>query len=203
MYQGKNEKIIFELSYSQGLPVKDVQKIAKQQQVSLIVAPFKSNVGLMTSFYQGAAMSINNKVKCPVLLVPSNAQYQQIQTIVYATKLSGENESSSIDTLLNLAAHFDAKVQCLHICTQTNTKNKATIKVEELKNSFSQKNNLSFHIEDFEDVVQGLELFIAKESPDILVMHFHKQNIFQKMIATNKVYGVLNKNTVPVLLLKK
>lgn len=202
LYQNTNEKLIFELSYSQGLPVKDVERVAKQKQVSLVVAPFKSSTGLMTNFNQGAAMSINQKVKCSVLLVPSNAQYQQIQNIVYATKLTTENDKNSIATLLNLAAHFDAKVQCLHILTQASNENKARAKMEELKNGFAQKNNLSFHIENFEDVLQGLELFIAKDSPDLLVMHFHKQNIFKKMITTNKVYGVLNQNTVPVLLLK-
>ena len=52
-------------------------------------------------------------------------------------------------------------------------------------------------------MVQGLELFIAKESPDMLVMHFHKQNIFKKMLSTSKIQTILNQNTVPVLLLKE
>lgn len=203
LYHGTTEKLIFELSYSQGLAVKDMERVVKQKQVSLVVAPFRNTTGLMKTFSQGSVMSINQKVKCPVLLVPPNTHYQQIENIVYAIKLDNEKEASSINTLMNFASHFDAKVQCLHILTQGNNKNEVISKIEALKKNILDNDKLTFLLEVFDDVVQGLELFIAKESPDMLVMHFHKQTILKKILSASKIHTILSQNSVPVLLLKE
>lgn len=197
---GSNHNIQYEIT--RGLPMKDaVSAFAQKHDVSLIVMGTKGATGLDQVLLGSNAAAMINASNIPVITVPEFAQCHTLKHIVYATDM--QNTVAELMVLLPWAKALDATIHVLHIAAPGSSQTQDVNKTAE---TFIQETgylNISFHVATNDDVVAGLDVFIAQKQADLLVMFTHDLTFFEKLFGQSVTRKMAFQSNIPLLSMKK
>jgi nucleotide-binding universal stress UspA family protein len=176
---GKN--IDVSVVYKQGLVSDEIEVFCEENQIDLIVMGTTGESGFIDKILGSNTASVLDKVKCPVLAVPANASYKNIQDVVYASNLTDDDRKEVLQ-LKDFLQLFDAQLTYLHVCDEDEKplQNEKDTIFNELKKEIGY-NKITLEYTDGTDVEKGIENYINSHSVDILVMAIHKRNFFEKI----------------------
>lgn len=177
--------------------VYNINKVCKDENVSLIVMGTKGASGLKETFMGSTTASVISGTPIPVLAVPAGAAYTRISTIAFTTQYH-DKDSEAMQSTLELADAFGATVKCLHIETQdghTETEER----ISEWKMYFKGR-NVSFYNIAGDDVEHTLLEFAEQHRIDILVMRAHKRGFFENLFHRSLTKKMAYHTAVPLLI---
>jgi hypothetical protein len=144
----------------------------------------------------------------PVLAIPEGAPLpKNFQYLVYATRLD-DNDEALIRSLIDFAATFEAKLDCLHICTDSKKMLEENSKMSDLRTQLGYSlldTHINFKIVVEKQVRSGLENFLQKQQEkqqrvDLLVMRKQERNFFARLLNKTLEYATLaQESQVPIL----
>ncbi len=133
------------------------------------------------------------KAPIPVLAIPEEASFKNINHIVFATEYR-KGEIPVIHFLTNLAMLFDAELTILHVSNDVFSLEFEKEMFDRFKNevkSLIVYNKLSLQLVHNNDLVEGLNNFCEKANADWLVMSHERSlfivNMFNPVSATKKM----------------
>jgi nucleotide-binding universal stress UspA family protein len=176
-------KLVVHHQVSIGFAGEEIVQKTKSDKVDLIVMG-THGTGVIEGMILGSnASAVVQKVTCPVLVVPEDAEFHGFQRIAYASDMH-EINSKALDTLVHFAKHFRSEIQVLHILT------KGDALTPEQANSFRERfkkaanyESLSFHIIYAEDksVASMIEEFMDTNDVEVVAMVTHHRSFFDKL----------------------
>lgn len=175
--------------------------MAAQNQTDLVVMGMKGK-GESNSVFGSTTTSVIRKSKFPVLVIPENASYKEIDTITFATDFDDETEKEHYHILTEIADRYDSYVQVLNV-----QKDEATMTDEEfvgkLKTHFAITTlKHSFNSIEDKSVIQGISKFIDENPSDMLVMMAQKHSFFERMLGTIHTREMSYETKIPLLVLQ-
>ncbi len=202
-YNQTNQPVIIEPLVMEGHPEDTTGKIMQDNSISMVVLSHKDSSEIKDLF-------LNNKVvrdaNCPILTIPEDAIYKPLENIIYAANFDG-NDATRIRDLIELTSDFDAKLDCLHVCTDGKKLREENEKMQELQAQFDVVlfSKLSFKvIRDAKSVTNGLENHFAKHQPDMLVMLKTEQNFFKKLFGSKETIRKMTlDNGMPIMIYRE
>ncbi len=184
-YNGTGQPVMIEPLIMEGHPDEATEKIMQENSIAMIVLSHKDSSEIKDLF-------LNNKVvreaNCPILTIPEDAVYKPLEYVVYAANFDG-NDAKRIRDLIELTSNFDAKLDCLHVCTDGKKLREENEKMQELQAEFDVVlfSKLSFKvIRDSKSVTNGLENYLSNHKPDMLVMLKTEQSFFTKLFGNKE-----------------
>jgi nucleotide-binding universal stress UspA family protein len=177
--------------------------LVDKYKADLVVMGMKSN-SLEYKFFGNTTTSIIKKAKYPVLVVPENYHFKDIDKIIFACDYQKNLENENLDVLKHIAKTFNSHIQILHIGKPTK------VKVPVYDQEFEQKIvpflDYSFFgiyhtfkdIEE-EDVVTGIDKGVNEFSADLLVMLPHKHGFWDSLLNKSVTRKIALKGAVPLL----
>lgn len=164
--------------------------------------------GFKEFFVGSNTTSIMEDAPCPVLSVPEKFIIRDIKTIALATELM--DTANELKKVVPFAKLFGAAIEVFH--TFPNFPEK--IKVSELdygkleseliqKSKYDYTEIIMVETPTTNDVVGGIEYFIKRKKPQILVMFSTKRNWFDKITEKSKTKKLMFHSKVPVLSFKR
>lgn len=178
---------------------KVAEDYAKQNHMDMIVIGTKGAKGLSKALIGNITTSVISKSTIPVIAVPEFARFIDLKKIVYATDALNMNEE--LEAIVPIAKMFNARIHVLHIIP-SKSKEKISSKsiVEKLKHIYPE---ITFHVSINENVLQGIDEYIAAKKADMLVMFTHELTFFDEIFGKSLTRQLAFNTWIPLLTMKK
>jgi len=136
------------------------------------------------------------KAKTPIIAVPIKAKYTQLKNIAYATNLH-KHSIEEIEQFLIFIKSFGVKTHCVHFGKMSKSQEEIEINV---KSHFKHDKTVDFHINTNETTINNdLVKFIENHNINLLAMHPHKTNLWNKIFGKDEVESILQSTQIPII----
>ena len=189
------DKIKMSHRLKQGDLVSNIKESIKEESIDYVVMGTSGATG-WESFLMGTnATSVVTDAGIPVYCVPSDASFQNINTIGFTTRFRSKDKKA-LELVLKLAHKAKAKVKCLYVKTSDSDVSKATI--AEWKEEYKSEPIDFFIIED-DDVQAIITDFIMYKEVDLLIMLPYKRGFFEGLFHTSLTKKLATDFEIPIL----
>lgn len=134
-------------------------------------------------------------VHVPVLTVPENTKFKEIQTVGFTTRFR-DKDQIALDSVLKFSKTFNSKVKCLYVKTEDSDVSEETI--DHWRTKFTAS-NVQFYIVYDDDVEGVVNDFLVSQEIDVLAMLTYKRSFFQKIFHASMTKKMAQNLTIPVL----
>lgn len=166
--------------------------------IDLIVMGTQGATGMKQLFIgSNTATVIEEVTVCPVLAVPSKARYNDIKKIVFATNYSANNVPA-LKELLTFSDFLGASVHVLHI-RKTATINPVAEQFKKRIETELPQARFTFHEVANEDILDGLDQFIAAEKIDLMAMIARKKGFFESFTSRSLIKTAACNTVIPLI----
>lgn len=166
-----------------GFAAEEIATQAAHDKTDLIVMGTHGTGALEGMLLGSNTTAVLQRVTCPVLVIPDDAEFQGFKKIVYASDMH-EINAKAIQVLVHFASYFAAEIHVLHIVTN---KDKLTPEqVDAYRKQFSFESGyvpVVYHIVDALDhsVAHAIEAYIEENKIDIVAIVTHHRKFFDKL----------------------
>ena len=185
-----------------GYPVqRSIAHYAREHDVDLIVIGTKGASGLKKVLMGSQAAAMINASEVPVISVPENATFEDLDCIVYATDM--DDPQADLETLVPFARLFDAELHVLYIAAAKVVEMEEEDKIAAQYRQAVGYPKINVHITVNEDITAGIDAYIAKYKANMLAMFTHKLRFFEKVMGKSVTREMAFHSTIPILSMKK
>jgi len=182
-----------------GFLIDEMKDVVKEKSIDLIVMGI-TGAGKLGEMLIGsnATIAIHN-MDCPLIVVPKEAAYKQIENIAFACDYEKATSIQSIEKVKQIAGLFSAQLHVLNIVDKEEIPdiNKAVkaVKLEVIMGSI--RHTLNFPESD--DITFAINEFVEKHAIDLLVMIPHKHNFLSNLFHKSNTKKMAFHTHVPLL----
>ena len=184
----------------EGETLPTILKVAKREEIDLIVMGTKGASGLREIFIGSTAAEVLENAECLVLAVPENAVFDgMIDNIAITTEYKPE-ELIALKRVVEFAGIFGANVYCVNV----DLAHTADLdhKMDHWKEQYPGNGKVQFRVLDGTDIQEGLSKFINEEKIDILAMLTRKRNFFQELFHYSMVKKMAYHLNTPIMAIR-
>ncbi|HYF31845.1 MAG TPA: universal stress protein [Chitinophagaceae bacterium] len=184
-----------------GFPSEEIEAVIEDQTIDLVIMGMKGK-GALEKMMGSTTTSTIKKVEKPVLVIPQNATYRDIQHITYATDFSYEVDFHVYQPMIDLVQSFNAQLHIVHVQKHSEEMKAGEIAGEiQLDPAFSSVPH-EFHIIKDSEVKHGIELYLEQNRTDMLVMITHEHGFLSRLFGRSHTKAMVYDTHVPLLVLK-
>lgn len=183
-----------------GLTIEGVINVADTLKPNIIVMGTHGQTNLESKILGTNTAAVIDNVSCPVLTVPGKTVFKGWNYLAYAVDFHDFN-LLTFSYVSDLAVDVNAKIGCFHINLPPHTpagvqgiENEAKAIRANLKYE-----NVEMFIINGNSVSEGINEFVQKNSPDVLVMAVHQRNLYQRIFAPSLTQKMKYHTTLPLL----
>lgn len=164
-----------------GVSADSITESADSEGADLLVSGSTGAGVVERTLIGSTTTALINKSKCKVLIVPGNAKFKGINSLVYATDLNDKNIAFAND-LLPIAISLNAELIFLFVDNKIHTDSeKISEEMAEKIRSQVKYPKTSGYVCTDPDVMNGISLFIHNKKADMVAMVTHPRT-FPRML---------------------
>jgi len=182
--------------------IEAIEHEIKKNTIEVLVIGTKGSTGAYEVVYGSNTIKIMDEVEgCPVLAVPSNVPYYELNEIVLASSFKIRHKEKDFRYLKLLALQTNARICILHI------EEEGGLSISQKQNkqfleTYFEKVPHSFHSLAHVSVPIGIYCFIESRGSNMIAFVNKKHNFFEKLLY-NPLYKDLGSySIIPVLVLQ-
>jgi nucleotide-binding universal stress UspA family protein len=182
-----------------GEAVEEIEKIAAEENVSLIVMGTKGTSDTVDSLMGSNTSSLVRKVKCPVLAVPANARFKGLRKVVFASGFEND-DTVPLQILQQLLQGFTPEITILNIRSRFEPEfgEREAQALERLKSALPGS-NLVFVQQTNDDVEDAIQAYCREYQADLLVLPLHKKGWLEKLLEVSISKELVEEANLPML----
>ncbi|CAM3544963.1 universal stress protein [Flavobacterium gelidilacus] len=138
-------------------------------------------------------------VSVPLLSVPLEAKYKNINNICFTTRYR-DKDIKALQSVLQIAKLMKAEVKCLYVQSLTSDVNEE--KIETWKKLFADE-QVTFFVESSEYIEETIIEFLDFHEIDILAMANYKRSFFVELFTTHLTEKLSYKTEIPILVIQE
>jgi nucleotide-binding universal stress UspA family protein len=191
----KLDKIKMTHRLMDGNLIYNMKRAIKEEKIDFVVMGTAGASGWEAFFLGSNAGSVISAIDVPVLCVPFEAKFKNVETIGFTTRYRAKDKKALKD-VLNIAKKMKAKVRCLYVKTSNSDVPEATIKQWEKE---FEGEPVIFSVIPSDDVKSTIIDFVLFKDIDILAMMTYKRNFFVELIKPSLTQKFANDSDIPIL----
>lgn len=181
--------------------VEGIKRTVVDKKIDFIVMGTKGATGLKEVTIGSRTGEVITRVKCPVLVIPENAEYTEINEIVFPTDFNSYFKNKILLTLAEVMAINDARLHVLNV-----NKNKKRLSIEQRENKgfledFMEDKPHQFHFLAESNIEDGLARFEKENKIDMIAMVAKNVNFFHRLLFQPSVAKISYHTHIPFLVL--
>lgn len=186
-----------------GFVTEGIVEMSKSLAVDMIVMGTKGVSNVFDKWMGSNAENVIKSAKCPVWIVPLNAQLTVPQVFIYAADFQ-EDEISATKTLLEFSVPLGASCKVIHIQEyfDKDVKQKSAETMADLTKEF-EGNNITFKDLNRKEIVEGIETYTRTHKPDVLALAVYEKTIFSNLFNSSITKHFVEETKIPMLIFKK
>lgn len=204
MVQAQYESVKCQTQFLTGGIVNTIESLVANGDVDLVVMGTRGASGLDRLLFGSNTTHVIEKVKCPVLAIPTDCPFQIPTRIVFATDFNNE-ELNHINGLVAIAKAFNAELMLTHFTTD-----KSALQSEEmLKRNFAKRvsnltdySDIEYFVKYEEDVRRALDTFTNMVHADWISLLTRDRTMLEKLYNPSLTKGMAYQTKIPLLAIK-
>lgn len=178
----------------QGYPAAMLAKLSAQEETDFVIMGTQGASGAIDVFLGSTASAVVSKTSAPTLIIPGNAKFSTIKSILFA--LDDRNLPESVlNPLKGICEKFNAHVHLLNVGEET--LGSPTLEIE---NRF-ENCICSMTSKVGDDVIEEIGQYAKEIDADVIVMVRHSKNLFEKIFKGSHTKREIFNTEVPLLIL--
>ena len=175
--------------------IEEIQKITKHEYIDFIVMGTKGASGLKETFLGTVATKVMNDVKAVVLAIPERCKYEPVKNLLFITEYQADDTQSFLK-IKALAKVFQAHIECLRVVPQHRENN-----INNMRNweELIDNQNIKLHSVTGNDVEGIILNFIDSHKINMIAMHVHRKNFFEKLFEISLSKKLAFHINIPIL----
>ena len=190
----------FESVSSFNMLYQEIEERAKNKEIDLIVMGTNGASGGEEILFGTHTVHAIQIAKCPLLAIPSNYKYKELEHILFATKYEIDFAQYQMSLIKNLAEKRNAKIHVMH----ANFGNRLTDEQLQSKkdlDSFFDETSHDFNSVYKDSVPEAIEEFHKENKIDLLVMIKHRRSFIEKILFSSIINEIGFNAKFPFLVL--
>jgi nucleotide-binding universal stress UspA family protein len=175
--------------------IDNILKITKEEKIDYIVMGTKGATGFASTFLGSVTTKVMNETKTVVLAIPEHCQYEPIKKILFTTQFKDE-DVEVLKKVIDLAKVFHSHVDCLYVKKESDYDKEKSI--NKWKKTFKD-DSVDFHIVLSNDAEGIILNFIDMHKINMITMHVHHRNFFEKLFHISLSKKLAFHITIPIL----
>jgi nucleotide-binding universal stress UspA family protein len=186
-----------------GFPGSNITEEAENQKADLVVMGITGRNKLGEVLIGSTAVYTARNSEIPVLIVPHGVKYKKIHKMAFACDYDHTEEGGILEHVELYRFLFDAELDVVNVYDEDKepTLEKA-ISGLTIENTLSHVPHKTFFVNS-EDPGEGLDDYLDKHKPDLVVMVPKKHNLFEKLFKESMTHHLAYHAHIPVLALHK
>jgi nucleotide-binding universal stress UspA family protein len=181
-----------------GFAVDEILHCTKDIQPDLIIMGI-TGAGRLGELMGSTATSVAKHAECPVLIIPEDARFEELERIAMACDLKVMPNKGSFDIVRELAKHFGSGVDIFTVM-----KPGEEITVEKAANGIQIEHSLedvkhTMHFTEGNDVVEGIEKFVKNNRINMVTMVTRRHKFIDRLLHESKTKRMAFHTHVPLL----
>jgi nucleotide-binding universal stress UspA family protein len=182
--------------------VDQLPALVKKYHADLVIMGMRGTNSFNRRLFGSTTVSILRIAKFPVLVIPEEASFQQIKTILFAFEPDGLSKRNELKLLKEFADLFKAKVKILHVALPDEQKEKIYSKedLEKFDTLLYKVKHDYIQIED-DHIFSGINKGITDTNANLLVMIPGEHNVWETLTNRSNTRKVALHAHIPLLTL--
>lgn len=180
--------------------VKGILSVIKEHKPDLVVTGTKGKSKLKEIFIGSTTKALVKQSPVPVLAIPENADYSDLENVLYASDFRQVDEKA-LRQLIELVKPFKAEIRVLHI--STDNEYKSNEKMEWFKDYVEDSISygpISFELLRADDIFERLNTYIKQYDFDMMVMlKKERHGIVENLFHEDLVWKMEFHTSIPLL----
>jgi nucleotide-binding universal stress UspA family protein len=173
--------------------LEELNDLVKEIKPTFIVVGKHGASGMERLLFGSTSLSIIRHSTIPVIAVPYNNQHFQLKNVGLAVDVNGTGKhTAAIGALME---QLQAKLHLIHVQTDSHDTSGVNNSALELK--------ASYHTILDHDFVHGIQVFIASNAIDMLLILPHKHSLMDRFFFKTHTPELVQKLTVPIMCLNE
>jgi nucleotide-binding universal stress UspA family protein len=183
-----------------GITEEIIIEIAAAEKADMLVLGAKGANAISRLFLGSVTSSIlSEKLPCPLLAVPEDAQYEGIKKIVFASRFD-ESEFKVIDQLLEFATEFEAEITCLNVSSPDGKADETKLRERYF---FTPLSLMNYKQIPSAKVEKALDDYLQDSSADVLAMLTRERSFVEQVFTHSHTRKMLFHTKTPMLIYKQ
>jgi nucleotide-binding universal stress UspA family protein len=172
-----------------------------EKYIDLIVMGTKGASGLKKVMIGSNTGDLITRVKCPVLIVPENALFKELEEIAFPTDYHLFYPTKILNNILEFVKMHNSALRIVHIAKKDEEVSDFQLENKEfLKNFFAEEKH-SFHRITNKKIEDGVQCFVESRDIDMIIMIAKSLNLFQRILFRPTVEEISYHTDIPFLVL--
>ncbi len=181
--------------------IESIRKHIEEKKIDLIVMGTKGASGLKKTLIGSNAADVITKVKCTTLIIPENAEYENLKEIAFPTDFSLLYGIETLQPISNIIETHNSSLRIVHISKKDEVLNISQQKNKELLEDYFNNLNYSFHFLTNKKVEDAIECFVQSRDINMIVMVAKNLNYFQQILFHSKVEEISYHTDIPFMVI--
>ncbi len=178
-----------------------VRAHVSEKNIDLIVMGTKGASGLKKVMIGSNTGDLITRVKCPVLIVPENAVFKELEEIAFPTDYHLFYPTKILTSILEFVKMYNSTLRIVHITNKDDEITEFQLENKEfLKNFFADEKH-SFHRINNKKIEDGVQCFVECRDIDMIIMIAKSLNLFQRILFRPTVEEISYHTEIPFLVL--
>ncbi|HEY2726376.1 MAG TPA: universal stress protein [Parafilimonas sp.] len=180
--------------------VPELEKLARHRQADLIIMGITNRSLLSQVFVGNDALKVSENKFCPVMIIPSNAEYGEIKNVLLATDLKNTVSTTPTAPIKKVLCAFNAKLHIVNVNSEhyiALTEDFAAER-ERLREMFAEFDP-EFYFLRLYDVDEALQEFAKDKNIDLIITVHKEHSYVHKLFKLGHAKKLACDSTVPVM----
>lgn len=184
----------------EGQPGDVIPRVAEETNTDLIVMG-TAGAGGTTQLFGGGNLTLKvmADTRYPILIIPQEATYQPLRTWAYASDMQGREELL-VDALVQLAGRLDSRLELVHVQQDPEVSKSHAFILDNIRRQHGDA-GLSYQFIQASSVLQGLDQYVDRRQPDLLIMVRQDHGFWDRLFNRDKVAYSAARTNFPMLVL--
>lgn len=182
-----------------GDAVRSATEYAKNKGVDLIAMGTTGASGLKEVFVGSVASSMLQSATCPVLAIPTSAEYADPKNIVLASDLRGKTTPEDLSLFMELVKEYDSKVTVLTVVPPDTDLDMARADRGFDLHGMLDDIDHEFDIEDGDDVEESILEYVQEHNANMVVSIHRDASWFSRLVNPSMSSKLAQHINVPLL----
>lgn len=179
-----------------------IRRYVVEKKIDYIVMGTKGASGLKELTVGSNTGDVITKVKCPVLVVPENAEKKRPEEIAFPTDFHMHYKKKVLDTLLDVLNISGASLRILNVSrTEQDLSEIQKSHKEFLHDYITSDVDHSFHFLTKDNLEEAVQCFVESRDIEMIAMIAKNLNFFQRLLFQPTVKSISYHTNIPFLVL--
>ena len=180
--------------------IEELEKLARHRHANLIIMGITGRSAMGQTFIGSNTLKMVEQKICPVLIIPSEADYHEIKNVLLTSDFKNVKASTPSVPIKNILKTFHPHLHILNVDSEHYVALTEEYQAEkgQLKEMFNEFET-EFYFLGLHNVDDAINQFAQDKNIDFIIIIRKEQSLFKRLFIKSKTKKLIYQSSIPIL----